>query len=46
MDSFMTRFFISYWGIMKGSIMDFTSLSRLDAHGFGAINHALVTLLS
>ncbi|KAM0829175.1 hypothetical protein ACQ4PT_067046 [Festuca glaucescens] len=45
-DGFSARFFVVCWGIIKEDIMDaFSSLSRLDCRGFGAVNGALITLL-
>jgi hypothetical protein len=46
-DGFSARFFIVCWDFIKVDVMAaFNSLSRLDSHGFGAVNNALITLLS
>jgi mannosylglycoprotein endo-beta-mannosidase len=45
-DGFSARFFVVCWNIIKVDVMAaFNSLSHLDAHGFGAVNSALITLL-
>jgi hypothetical protein len=44
-DGFSARFFVVCWNIIKVDVMAaFNSLSRLDSHGFGAVNSALITL--
>jgi hypothetical protein len=46
LNGFSARFFVVYWGIIKMDVMAvFNSLSRLESHGFGAVNSALITLL-
>jgi hypothetical protein len=45
-DGFTSRFFVVYWDIIIVDVMAaFNSLSRLDSHGFGAVNSAIITLL-
>jgi hypothetical protein len=45
-DGFTSRFFVVCWDIIKVDVMAaFNSLSRLDSHGFGAVNNAIITLL-
>jgi hypothetical protein len=45
-DGFSACFFVVCWDIIKVDIMAaFNSLSRLDSHGFGAVNNVLITLL-